>query len=137
MSDGIVESKTVESEQKLVAISGRKLSGMKVVNLQNQDLGELYDIVIDLQCKCISYGVLAYGGFAGIRRKFFAIPWEAFSIKDGSAFLKESQHRLILNIPREALKESDGFDERNWPSTPDYEWLRQVYSRYGFKPYWE
>ena len=42
-------------------------------------LGEIEEILIDARTGCVRYVVLALGGFLGIGRKRFAVPWSAFT----------------------------------------------------------
>ena len=42
-------------------------------------LGEIEEILIDGRTGCVRYAVLALGGFLGIGRKRFAVPWSAFT----------------------------------------------------------
>lgn len=42
-------------------------------------LGEIEEILIDARTGCVRYAVLALGGFLGIGRKRFAVPWSAFT----------------------------------------------------------
>ncbi len=93
--------------------------------------------MIDFHSNRIIYGVLSYSGFAGMGRKLFAIPWEAISIDSDSSFIKGAERHLTVNIPQEGLKDVEGFDETDWPDQPDYEWLKAVYAKYGYRPYWE
>lgn len=42
-------------------------------------LGEIAEILIDARTGCVRYAVLALGGFLGIGRKRFAVPWSALT----------------------------------------------------------
>src|SRR5674476_398805 len=42
-------------------------------------LGEIEEILIDVRNGCVRYAVLALGGFLGIGRKRFAVPWSAIT----------------------------------------------------------
>lgn len=137
MGKGILESRDVNVPNKLIGISCKTFAGTKIVNRQRQDLGELHDLMLDFHANRILYGVLTYSGFAGVGRKMFAIPWEAFTIENESSFTRGTERFLTVNIPQEALKEANCFDENDWPNQPDYEWLKAVYAKYGYRPYWE
>ncbi len=129
---------TIEKEyEKPIAISCKSMSGIKVTNREGDDLGEITDAMIDLKSGCIAYVVLSYGGLLTIKRKMFALPLGAFLIEDPAGFIERRERKFVLNLPKEALKESEGFDEDNWPETPDFDWLRRIYARYGFRSYWE
>ena len=55
--------------------------GVSLLNLcqQGEDLGEISDVVIDLQCGKVSYAVLGAGGAFGIGEKYLAVPLTAFT----------------------------------------------------------
>lgn len=104
--------------------------GSKVINQQNEDLGKIEDIVIDADAGRITYAVLSFGGFLGMGDKYFAIPWQAlrFSLSDRHA---------LLNVNKQVLENAPGFDKDTWPNMADTGWGTQIYTHYGYKPYWE
>jgi sporulation protein YlmC with PRC-barrel domain len=105
--------------------------GNKVVNPAGEQLGNLKELVIDLEDGRIAYAVLSFGGFMGMGDKLFAIPWEAL--------VPNPQDRtFILDVEKEVLKEAPGFDKDHWPDKAQYEagWLRDIYEYYGYSPYW-
>src|SRR5687767_3366358 len=58
-------------------MAARTLKGDKVVNMRGEDLGEIEDIMLDVQSGRIAYAVMSFGGVMGIGEKLFAIPWSA------------------------------------------------------------
>ena len=110
-------------------ISGKTLSGIKVVNATYEDLGEVKDLKIDPVSGNIVYAVLTFGGFMGFGEKYFAIPWEAFYLDT------EGKEEIILNIPKEKFENAPGFDKDNWPSAGQWEYVDKVYRYYGYEPY--
>jgi sporulation protein YlmC with PRC-barrel domain len=113
-----------------LVLSASSLKGDKVVNHQGEDLGEIQEIMIDLDRGRIAYAVLSFGGFLGMGDKLFAIPWQAFSVDT-------VQKRLVLNTKKELLEKATGFDKSNWPNMADPTWGSKVYGYYGYKPYWD
>jgi sporulation protein YlmC with PRC-barrel domain len=113
-----------------LVLSASSLKGDKVVNHQGEDLGEIQEIMIDLDRGRIAYAVLSFGGFLGMGDKLFAIPWQAFSVDT-------VQKRLVLNTKKELLEKATGFDKSNWPNMADPTWGSTVYGYYGYKPYWD
>lgn len=111
-------------------LSATTLIGDSVKNPQGEDLGNLKELMIDVNSGNIAYAVLSFGGFLGLGDKLFAIPWEAFTVNT------EKKH-LVLNVDKERLENAPGFDKDNWPKTPNAEYITQVHSYYGYKPYWE
>lgn len=106
------------------------LMGKNVTNSANENLGELQDIVLDAGSGRILYGVLSFGGALGLGDKLFAIPWPSIRLApDYKAF--------VLHVDKDRLKESQGFDKKQWPNFADERWATTNYSYYNQKPYWE
>jgi len=119
---------TVPSEPRVLAAD--TLTGDKVVNLQNEDLGKIEHLMIDLGTGRIAYAVLSFGGFLGMGDKLFAIPWSALTVDT-------LEKRFILQVDKELLKRAPGFDKEQWPDMADRAWGTQVFKYYGAKPYWD
>ncbi len=111
-------------------MSTHTLSGDKVVNPEGENLGEIKDFMIDVDSGRIAYAVLSFGGVLGMGDKLFAVPWEALR-------LSTEEHRFYLDVPKERLKEAPGFNKDNWPSGADRSFLSEVYSYYGYRPWWD
>ena len=106
------------------------LTGNKVVNDKQEDLGKIEHLMIDLENGRVAYAVLSFGGFLGMGDKLFAIPWSALTVD-------KVEKRFILNVDKEVLKRASGFDKDNWPNMSDRTWGAGVYTYYGAKPYWD
>jgi sporulation protein YlmC with PRC-barrel domain len=111
-------------------MSASTLIGDKVMNSQGDQLGSLKEIMIDVDTGRVAYAVLDFGGFLGVGDKFFAVPWQAFSVD-------ERGHRMILNVDKETLEKAEGFEKNDWPDTSNPEWGRRIHQHYGYTPYWE
>jgi sporulation protein YlmC with PRC-barrel domain len=109
-------------------LSADTLKGDKVVNEAGDDLGKIEEFMIDLDNGRVAYTVLSFGGFLGMGDKLFAIPWQAFS-------LRLHEHAFTLNVPKDVLKNAQGFDKNNWPVTREE--LSRTYTYYGYQPYWQ
>ncbi|MBT3067449.1 PRC-barrel domain-containing protein [Rhodoferax sp. U11-2br] len=103
------------------------LLGNSVVNHQDEDLGTILEIMLDVHAGCISYAVLSFGGILGIGDKLFAVPWEALS-------LDTENKRFTLDVAKERLEANPGFDKDNWPQVADQAWAKQVGDDNGTQP---
>ena len=112
-------------------LPARKITGSKVLSTAGEELGNLKDVVVDLDEGRITYAVLSFGGFLGLGDKLFAIPWEAL-------IMDMEENTFILDVDKEALKHAPGFDKESWPNDNQYEagWLLEIYDYYGYSPYW-
>jgi uncharacterized protein YjbJ (UPF0337 family)/sporulation protein YlmC with PRC-barrel domain len=104
-------------------------TGSRVINPVGEDLGQIEDMVVDLESGRIAYAVLSFGGFLGFGNKLFAIPWEALK-------LSSQDDEFILHVHKEALANAPGFDKDHWPEMADRQWGAGIYSYYGYRPYW-
>ncbi len=111
-------------------LSASTISGDKVVNSQGDDLGDIKDLMIDVESGRVAYAVLEFGGFLGLGSKLFAVPLSAMKVDT-------ENHRFIFNQTQEALKTAPGFDKDDWPNFSDREWGTSVHAHYGVRPYWE
>lgn len=113
----------------LAVMSASTLSGDKVRNRKNEDLGKLEDIMLDVDTGNIAYGVLSFGGLLGMGDKLFAIPWQQLEVDTVNKC-------LILNVEKETLENAPGFDKNNWPNFADRKWGATIYEHYRATPYW-
>ncbi|MBM3833705.1 MAG: PRC-barrel domain containing protein [Verrucomicrobia bacterium] len=67
-----------------------KFIGMKVKNLQNENLGEVQELVFDLETGRIAYAVLSVGGFLGANEKNIAVPITALTAE--TAVVNHEKH---------------------------------------------
>ncbi len=100
------------------------LIGDSVVNAAEEDLGDIKEIMLDMQTGQVAYAVLAFGGFLGIGEKLFAVPWQALH-------LDTANKRMVLNVEKERLKHAPGFDKDAWPDMSDPSWASGIHSFYG------
>ena len=125
-----MNTSTLTVEKYGVALAS-KLIGESVINQQNEDLGNIRELVIDAQSGRVAYAVLSFGGFLGMGTKLFAMPWGAFEFS-------VDRDKLVLNVDKEKLKSAPGFEkDAKWPDFADRAWGQSVYNYYGYSPYWD
>jgi sporulation protein YlmC with PRC-barrel domain len=94
------------------------LIGMNVQNEQGETLGKVNDLVINLADGKILYAALSHGGVAGVGDKLFAVPLNAMSMR--SLTLKPNDHVFVISgVTKQQLDAAGGFDQKNWPNTPN------------------
>lgn len=104
------------------------LIGNDVYNYQDENLGDIKEIMLDTRSGRVAYAVLSFGGFLGIGEKLFAVPWNALKLDTGNK-------RFVLDTDKERLKSAPGFDKDAWPDMVDRSWETQVHAFYGTEPY--
>ena len=112
-------------------LSANSIIGNKVVNTEGEQLGNIKDLMVDLDDTQIAYAVLSFGGLLGLGDKLFAIPLDALTIDTHN-------QSVVLDVDKEVLKNAPGFDKNHWPDNAQYEagWLLDIYEYYGYSPYW-
>lgn len=110
-------------------LSAGTMIGDKVVNPKGENLGEIKELMIDLESGRVAYAVLSFGGVLGLGDKLFAIPFQALT-------LRPDHHDFVLDVDKDRLKNAPGFDKNNWPKTADRKWGEDIHRYYGYEPYW-
>ena len=105
-------------------LSSTSITGTNVTNQKGENLGEIKDLMIDTESGTVNYAVLSFGGFLGLGDKYFAIPFEAFSVNT-------STEKFVLNVNKDRLENAPGFDKDNWPKTNDHTYWNSLYDHYG------
>lgn len=106
------------------------LIGDDVYNHQDENLGDIKEIMLDVKSGRIAYAVLAFGGVFGVGEKLFAVPWSASK-------LDTENKRLLLDQAKKRLESAPGFDKDSWPDMADPTWQNTINSYYGTKSYTE
>ena len=104
-------------------VSSSTLTGNKVINHHDDDLGKVEDLMIDTNSGNVDYAVLSFGGVLGIGDKLFAIPMNAIEIDT-------DKKCCVLNVEKDRLKDAPGFDKDNWPDTADARWQSTIRNYY-------
>lgn len=120
-NDGLNASDDVHTAVRL--LSADTITGDDVYNLQEEKLGTIHDIMLDLSSGEIRYAVLSSGGFMGMGDHLFAVPWRALQ-------LDQDNKRFMLDVDADRIKDTPGFDKDNWPDMADASWNSTIESYY-------
>jgi hypothetical protein len=100
------------------------LIGEDVYNRQDESLGDIKEIMIDMARGQIAYAVLSFGGMMGMGDKLFAVPWQSLE-------LDTNNKRFILDASKDHLKSAPGFDKDSWPDMASADFGSQIHSFYN------
>ena len=95
-----------------------------VCNGQDEDLGDIKEIMLDMQTGQIAYAVVSFGGILGMGNKLFAVPWQALQ-------LDTVKKRFILDCTKEKLENAPGFDADRWPDMADPDFGSKIHGFYS------
>lgn len=103
------------------------LTGDSVVNHNDESLGDIKEIMLDMRSGRVAYAVLSFGGLLGMGDKLFAVPWSALR-------LDTVNKRFVLNAEKAKLESAPGFDKDRWPNMADVSWEQGIHTYYGTQP---
>lgn len=101
-----------------------QLIGKDIRNAQGEDLGDIKDVIIDVNNGRVHYVVLSFGGFLGLGDKLFAYPARSFTPAS-------NKDELILNVAKERLKDAPGFESNKYPDFGTADYRERVDSYFG------
>lgn len=111
-------------------LSASSINGSEVHNRDNDNIGNIKDLMIDVSSGEVRYAVLDFGGILGVGNKLFAVPFGAFQVD-------QENEVWILDVDKETLKNAEGFDEGDWPDFSDRAFESRVHEHYDVRPYWQ
>ncbi|MEP7157266.1 MAG: PRC-barrel domain-containing protein [Betaproteobacteria bacterium] len=112
-----------------LAVKTSSIVGTRVVNRQNEDLGKVEEVVIDVFNGRIAYLVLSFGGFLGLGEKLYAVPWKALHYDNDTKV-------YVLNLSKDQIEHAPGFEKETWPEFTNEGWNRTVHDYYELPPFW-
>ena len=105
-----------------------KVIGMEVKNTQDEKLGKVKDLAIDLQNGHIVEVIVGSGGVFGVDEQVLAVPPGQFTCDAPSKTLR-------LNVDKARFKAGPTFSMSNWKAGVRETDVTQVYQYYGIQPY--
>jgi len=82
------------------------LTGYTLVNAQDEDLGEIQELIFDLSQGQVLYVVADIGGFLGIGANQVAIPWDQLQLdEENQNFVLDAEQETLENAPTINLDE--------------------------------
>lgn len=106
------------------AVKTSDLIGMTVKNRQDEKLGKVEDLAVDVESGRIVQVILSTGGFIGIGDTLTAVP-------PGALHHDVAQKVLHLDATKEKLQSAPKFEMSKWGESSDSNRLSTVYRHYG------
>jgi len=100
------------------------IRGRRVFDAQDQETGEIDDLLIDESERKIRFLRIASGGFLGLGQKTFLVPIDAIE--------RVEPDRVRLRATREHVAAAPAYD----PELVDTSYYDNIYKYYGYSPYW-
>jgi sporulation protein YlmC with PRC-barrel domain len=90
-------------------LAASEIRGTKVTNLQNQEIGDIDEVLIDPDLGQVRFAVLSVGGFLGLGSTKVAVPWPAFQIVN-----ERGRMKYLLDATKERLEKAPRVEGRNY-----------------------
>ena len=118
---------TIQETSTLIA--AEKVKGTRVYNADDENLGEIYDLMIDKRSGHVAYAIMSFGGFLGIGDKYHPLPWSilTYDMEKGG---------YVVNLSREVLERAPAFATNVTPPWGDRDFETSIHDYYGVGPYW-
>jgi sporulation protein YlmC with PRC-barrel domain len=112
-------------------VRASKLIGTNLKNSNDESVGEIKDLVIDTSSGKVRYAAVTYGGFLGLGSKLFAVPFEAFHVRQNTSSLSTGDYTLTLDVTKDQMKGAQGFDDNRWPDFANASFTQELDRRYN------
>src|ERR1039457_6054922 len=119
---------TARSERLIGAAKATDIIGMTVQNLQNEKLGKVDDLAVDVESGRIVQVILSTAGFLGIGDSLTAVP-------PGALHHDVANNVIHLDASKEKLKTAPKFDLSKWDESTQSNQVIEAYGYYGEEPY--
>jgi PRC-barrel domain len=108
-------------------LTSSEIKGTTVRNLQNEDIGEVDELLIRHEDGVVRLAVLSVGGFLGLASTRVAVPWKAFDITS----LRNGTIRMTLDATKEQLEKAPRTEGTNYERLYTGEVVEPIFD------YWE
>ena len=105
-----------------------KLMGTAVNNRENEKLGTIENLLVDLSSGRIVAVIISTGGFLGLRDELSAVPASALRFSS-------DRDTLQLDASKESLSNAPHFQANQWPDFAQPGYAGGVYRAYQVEPY--
>jgi hypothetical protein len=113
-----------------VLIAGRKVSGTSVYSSTGENIGAIYDVMIDKSSGKIVYALMSFGGFLGVGKKLSPLPWGV--LKYGPAL-----GGYVVHLSKSQLEGGPSYPVDFLPDFSDRDRESELHRYYGVPPYWK
>jgi sporulation protein YlmC with PRC-barrel domain len=91
-------------DETITLISAGKVQGTPVLDPDGNQLGEIYDVMLEKRTGRIAYAIMSFGGVLGIGKKYHPLPWLALKyVPEAGGY--------VVGIPKSALEKGPTVDD--------------------------
>src|SRR5262245_61787333 len=115
--------------QDAVLLRSKTLFEYRVKSPQGEDLGQIEEVMIDMELGRVAYAVLSFGGLWGLGSKGVPVPWDAVALRP--------DEKVLLKIAKDKIDKAPNFESATLPELANRPWGAVIHTDYGYPPYWE
>jgi sporulation protein YlmC with PRC-barrel domain len=120
----VAQTARAEHEKLAKQLSANDLIGMKVKDSQQEDIGKVHDVILNLDSGRAPFAIISHGGTFGTGRTKTAVPLGTLQCaSDGKS--------LQLSATRDQLRAASKTPPGNWAVTENASWVESVDGFYG------
>jgi hypothetical protein len=90
-------------------LAASEIEGARVTNFQNQEIGDIDELLIEPETGQVRFAVLSVGGFLGLGSVRVAVPWLAFQIERA-----QGKTKYLLDATKERLEKAPRVEGKNY-----------------------
>lgn len=129
MEGRVAASDKIEAREMLGLIGSDKVEGIEVYRPGGDRVGIVDRVMIDKATGKVAYAVMSFGGFLGIGRDHYPVPWPLLTYN-------ERLGGYEVNVTEAQLKKAPRFGAGEPWEYENRAQERALYSHYGVAPYW-
>ncbi len=109
-------------------IAADKVEGTTVYNRAGEKLGSVDNVMIDKINGKVAYAAISFGGFLGMGKDHYPLPWGVLSCDPGMG-------GYVVDLDPNLLKSAPGYEQDDTVDWADEAWNRRLHDLYGVPPY--
>jgi sporulation protein YlmC with PRC-barrel domain len=110
-------------------VRASKLMDANIEGANNETVGDLDDLMVDMNTGGIAYAVIASDDL--FSDTLYPVPWSMVQLSGPTDDIT-----LAVNMTESDLANAPSFDADNWPNMASTQWTQRVHSHYGVQPAW-
>ena len=109
-------------------IAASKVEGTTVYNRQGDNLGHVYDVMIDKRSGQVAYAIMSFGGFLGLGESYHPLPWKILDYDT-------SMGGYVVDLDKDRLEGAPAYSSSERPDWRDRDYTHRIDNFYGVTPY--
>jgi hypothetical protein len=118
---------TTSTTGKIKLISSDKVQGTEVYGPNGEHVGEIDHLMIERVSGRVAYAVMSFGGFLGMGKDFYPVPWDALKYDT----TLDGYRTSITREQVEGAPTRDAGDTFDWD---DEQWNDKMHDHYRARP---